>query len=203
MQGSRSAPLSWARLAALVMRLTQSLFDDDKVSLHCFVDDPVAVIKGTLAEPQEIVIAMVLVWEALYFKLAYKKRQYGKSVVWIGAELASTPEGILATVKDTIVEDIVADLVKFDGHNVISRKELRSFVGRANHAAGFLVAVRQFLHSIWGALSAPEIGPTNTVWTKQIAHALGWLNAFSVLVKWTQHATSRSRNIWVLVTDIR
>ena len=49
-QGSRGAPLSWARLAALVMRLTQALFDTRKVKLHCFVDDPIASIRGRLWE---------------------------------------------------------------------------------------------------------------------------------------------------------
>ena len=34
-QGSRGGPLSWARLAALVMRLTQALFDPSYVRLHC------------------------------------------------------------------------------------------------------------------------------------------------------------------------
>ena len=39
-QGSRGAPLTWARFAALVMRLTQSLFDDDELRTQRFVDDP-------------------------------------------------------------------------------------------------------------------------------------------------------------------
>ena len=74
-QGSRGAPLSWARLAALVMRLTQSLFDIDKVSLHCFVDDPIAAIKGSAKERRTAVAAIILVWESLNFELAYKKGQ--------------------------------------------------------------------------------------------------------------------------------
>ena len=51
-QGSRSAPLTWARLAAVIMRLTQSLFSGVPLRLQCFVDYPIAVLLGTLAEAE-------------------------------------------------------------------------------------------------------------------------------------------------------
>ena len=35
----------WARLAALIMRLTQALFDPEDVNLMCYVDDPIAVLR--------------------------------------------------------------------------------------------------------------------------------------------------------------
>ena len=58
-------------------------------------------------------------------------------------------------------------------------KAVRSFVGRANHAAGLLLVLRPFLHSIWGAIFGDNGGaPPNTIWRKQIAHALSWLQAF-------------------------
>ena len=119
-----------------------------------------------------------LVWEALNFTLAYRKGQFGPYVVWIGGELAFTKPGVTGQVKQSIVEDIVAALHKFRTENVHSCKELRSFVGRANHAAGLLVAVRPFLHALWGALSAHSTGPQNTVWAKQVNHAMSWLRAF-------------------------
>ena len=46
-QGSTNAPTSWARVAALVMRLTQGLFSPLEVLLMCYVDDPFAAMKGT------------------------------------------------------------------------------------------------------------------------------------------------------------
>lgn len=62
--------------------------------------------------------------------------------------------------------------------NVVSIKDLRSFVGRANHAAGLLVTIRPFLHAIWKAMSCSGTAPCNTIWTKQIEHALKWLRCF-------------------------
>jgi hypothetical protein len=82
-------------------------------------------------------------------------------------------------VKQDIIDDIVASLLKFSHTNVISKKELHSFVGRVNHAAGLLITVRRFLHACWAALYTTDSGaPPNTVWVKQIAHALSWLRAF-------------------------
>lgn len=178
-QGSRGAPLSWARLAALVMRLTQGLFDLDQVRLHCFVDDPIASLRGTKARRQVLATVMMLAWEAVGFNLAYKKGQLSSQVDWIGGNLQATAVGITARVKDSIVEDICRDLESFRGLNVLPIKQVRSFVGRANHAAGLLLMLRPFLHSIWGALYGDAGGaPPNTMWAKQIAHSLQWLDQF-------------------------
>ncbi len=63
-QGSRAAPLLWARLAALLMRLTQSLFKPSEVNLMCFVDDPIAALRGTVLERRTMVAVIILVREA-------------------------------------------------------------------------------------------------------------------------------------------
>ena len=62
-QGSRGAPLRWARLAALLMRLTQSLFDPDRLRLLGFVDDPIAGVTGTKLQGQLCVATSVLTWD--------------------------------------------------------------------------------------------------------------------------------------------
>ena len=160
------------------MRLTQSLFPDRRVSLHCFVDDPIASLRGSVIQWRLAVTTMILVWEALGFSLAYRKGQFGPAAVWNGGELAFTSTGVTGQIKQSIIADIVEALLKFRHENVHACKELRSFVGRANHAAGLLVAVRPFLHSLWGALSAQSSSPKNTVWAKQVAHAMSWLRAF-------------------------
>jgi hypothetical protein len=71
------------------MRLIQSLFEPDVVRLHCFVDDPIASIRGTPLNRKLAVATMILTWEALGFGLAYKKGQLGKSVTWIGVHYQS------------------------------------------------------------------------------------------------------------------
>jgi hypothetical protein len=111
-QGSRAAPLLWARLAALLMRLTQSLFTPSQVNLMCFVDDPIAALMGTELERRTAVAIIILVWEALDFKLAYHKGQLSKVVTWIGGTLTCEALGVRARVKEAIVEDVKSDLLR-------------------------------------------------------------------------------------------
>ena len=70
--------------SALIMRLTQSLFLPDEVNLMCYVDDSLAALRGTEDERMMNAAIMVLVWEALCFKLAFAKVQLSKTVTWIG-----------------------------------------------------------------------------------------------------------------------
>ena len=177
-QGSRSAPLNWARTAALVMRLTQSAIGKENARLHCFVDDPIASIRGCARDRRITVAMMVTIWEALGFKLAYRKGPLGKSVDWIGGHLEIKTDGIDASAKETIVQDISDAVHKFSQSNILSKKDVRSFVGRANHAAGLLVTLRPFLQSIWASLASDGCEVHNSIWRKQIQHSLSWLSAF-------------------------
>jgi hypothetical protein len=179
-QGSRAAPLLWARLAALVMRLTQSLFSPGDVNLMCFVDDPLAALRGTELERRTTVATIILVWESLDLKLAYHKGQLGKTVTWIGGTLACESNGVRASVKEAIVQDVRADLKRFLSLNVVSHKELHSLVGKLSHCAGLLITLRPFLQALWAALYAVPTAnaPPNTIWTKQIAPTLVWIAAF-------------------------
>jgi hypothetical protein len=178
-QGSRGAPLTWARFAALVMRLTQSLFDRNSLRLQCFVDDPIAAIKGSELRRKVVIAVITLVWEALGCQLAYAKGQRGNAADWIGGELdINIDEGILtAQVKKAIVVDITMMLEEFNTVNLIPLKKLESFIGKVNHAAGLLVTIRPFLQSLWAALYGPEGKVSGTVWVKQISHSLSWLRA--------------------------
>ena len=147
-QGSRGAPLTWARYAALLMRLTQSLVDEDSLRLQCFVDDPIAVVKGDVGQRRAIVAMIMLVWEALSCKLSYSKGQYGSTVSWIGGELRMGHGLLHAQVKQSIIEDIRMSLQEIGAQNVLSKKVLESLAGKINHAAGLLLTLRPFLQQL-------------------------------------------------------
>ena len=59
-QGSRSSPLCWARLAALLMRLTRSLFPHGVARSLCYVDDPLFLFAGTAAERKRMAATCIL-----------------------------------------------------------------------------------------------------------------------------------------------
>eukprot|EP00971_Amphidinium_carterae_P018917 372397-Amphidinium_carterae.1 len=78
--GSRLAPLIWARVAALLTRLTQSLFDLSWVRIETFVDDPIVVIRGTPTSIRHHVASVVLLWLAMGVPLALSKAQLATTV---------------------------------------------------------------------------------------------------------------------------
>ena len=159
------------------MRLTRSLFKPSELRLQCFVDDPLAAIKGTPLRRKTIIATITLVWEALNCKLAYQKGQTGPSVEWTGAEFAITPGVLIAKVKEAIITDIKMSLEAFSKINKIPLKDLRSFTGKVNHAAGLLVPIRPFLQTLWAALYQADNVRTRRVWKKCISQTLLWLQA--------------------------
>ena len=74
-QGSTNGPTLWARVIALVARLTQSLFLADEVRLMCYVDDPLAALSGSPERRRLLTATIILVWSALRFQLAFAKGQ--------------------------------------------------------------------------------------------------------------------------------
>ncbi len=100
-------------------------------------------------------------------------------VTWIGGTLSCESKGVRAKVKDAIVDDVRADLRRIRGQNLVTHKELHSLVGKLSHCAGLFIVLRPFLQPLWAALYAEESGaPRNTVWTKQIAPTLAWIDTF-------------------------
>ena len=88
-QGSRGAPFCWGYLFAFVARCTQSLFPASRLRLHVYVDDPLAVIRGTEKMRNRCVAIVILVWRAMGFGLSFAKCMRGQSVVWTGHQLTN------------------------------------------------------------------------------------------------------------------
>ena len=141
------------RLAALLSRLTQSLFDPRVLRRMCYVDDPLAALRGNSEERKLNAAIMVLTWSALGFKLAFPTGQLSTTVTWIGGTFTAEAEGVRVVVKESIIQDILDDLHRFSNLNVISVKELQPLLGKLNHAAGVLIILRPFMEPMWAALA--------------------------------------------------
>jgi len=66
-QGSTNGPTLWARVIALVARLTQSPFLPSEVRLMCYVDDPLAALSGTPERRRLVTATIILVGSVLGF----------------------------------------------------------------------------------------------------------------------------------------
>ena len=82
-QGSANGPNLWGRVAALIMRLSQALFHPTVLNLLCYVDDPVAAMRGTDEDRMVYAAMLILVWEAVGFGLSYHKGQLNDLATWI------------------------------------------------------------------------------------------------------------------------
>ena len=179
-QGSAVGPTLWGRLAALIMRLTQSLVDPHEARLVCYVYDPLAAIRGTDEERRAIAAMMMLVWCALGFKLAFAKGQLAKEVTWIGGTLIVEVHGVRVVAKQSIIDDIIDTLTRFVVLTLVPKRELHSIIGKFNHAAGLLIVMRPFLEPLWAALKAasPKDKPGLYLWIKQVQTELRWFHTF-------------------------
>ncbi|CAK0891828.1 unnamed protein product [Prorocentrum cordatum] len=185
-QGSVNAPLVCGRVAALVARLTQSMFWATEVRHHIYVDDPIIAARGLQQQRDRYFAIIILAWRTLGLKLAFKKAERGQEVDWIGAHLTckTLPEpAIEVTAKQDIVDEVRHMVTDMRSSNVAPIKDVQSLVGKANHIAGMIEAWRPFLQDMWSTIAAHKRGETSNaprqcIWTKQIAQALEWIHAF-------------------------
>ena len=78
-QGSTNGPQSFCRLAALVGRLTQSVFDSDVARLQVYIDDPILTMRGTEKQAKHNMTKAILVWRCCCLDLAFSHRSSRKS----------------------------------------------------------------------------------------------------------------------------
>jgi hypothetical protein len=116
---------------------------------------------------------------ALGFKLAFIKGQLGREITWIGGTLHIEALGVRAFVKQAIIDDIRYMIQQFLQVNLVSKKELHSFIGKVNHAAGLLIILRPFMDPLWAAWSSTSpVDRPGVIWMKQIRTELTWFDTF-------------------------
>ena len=179
-QGSRGAPLTWARFAALIARLTQSVTGVEETRISTYVDDPIVIAAGSHKQ-QRAYFAMVLgIWSALRIPVAFDKAVIGSPITWTSAVFSPSATSLTVSVKQSLVEETLQLLTEFITGNYIRKAKMRSCVGKAQHIASLVPMVRPFLSELYAALhSAPPAAHkrfgSEIVWTKQVRPALIWL----------------------------
>ena len=134
-QGSKNAPLTWGREAALVCRMGQSLFDSVEVWLRCYVDDPNTSVRGTRCHRNRCIALLVMLWRCVGLDLAFSKGARGTTVEWIGVMLTSHPDFVKVTLKQSYIDELRALISDAGKRNLVRLKELRSLAGKANRGA--------------------------------------------------------------------
>ena len=74
-QGSRGAPLLWARTVALLTRLTHAMHPCGKFRASVYVDDPLIVVSGTFKQRMRKLVKTAVALTCLGFDMAFNKTE--------------------------------------------------------------------------------------------------------------------------------
>ena len=188
-QGSRTAPLTFCALMSVAARLIQSvLLRDNLMSrasqdarMQVYMDDPWVLARGTRKQIDRIFALVLLLWSLLGFPVATHKAARGKEIKWIGMHIRLSSDSVSVLIPDDKTKDLEALALNFLRGNVVSRKELRSFIGKAMSIATILLTWKPFITQLNAALHgklSESNAPEGCVWTKQVSQPLKWILAF-------------------------
>jgi len=186
-QGSRSAPLTFAAIIALASRWVQSILSTsmhggmhtEEARLQTYVDDPIFSIRGDESRRARVAAIILVAWSIMGFPVAFHKATLSNNVVWIGIELTIQEDSIEAKVPESKVQELQSMMKEALGGNVLSKKTLRTMIGKAMSIASVLFCWRPFIQELYVALHAEEsMAPPGCVWVKQIRHTIIWLLTF-------------------------
>ena len=154
--------------------MTAGMLDETEARLNIYTDDPILAMYASEARRKTIMSTFILLWLLLGFGLAYHKGQRGTAVTWVGYDIVATPTQITASIKEEFMRELGTLTRDIGAKNVMSKKTLQSFAGKANHIANLLRAWRPFLDSLWAALycGRPSWAPKGMIWTRQVRHTL-------------------------------
>ena len=89
------------------------------------------------------------------------------------------PERVRVEVPKSKVLELRELIVGILSSNVVSRKSLRTLIGKTMSIASVIYTWRPFIHELYRALQATDThAPDRCVWVKQIQHSLNWILSF-------------------------
>ena len=154
-QGSRGAPLTWARVAALITRLTMSVLGPEQNRMSTYVDDPLISSVGTQKERHRHFALALMVWGALRLPLSLKKAKIGKEITWISGHFVPMEGGVIVQLKQELLDDILQMIQAMLQSNLLKIKDVRSLDGKLTHVASLISTSKKSLpyrplrHSIY------------------------------------------------------
>ena len=142
-QGSRAAPLTFAAIAAIGARWVQSLSDEFRMQMY--VDDPLTVLRGSWDRRRRLAATIVIAWSVMGFPIASHKAVLANTLVWIGMTLSIRPSSVHVEVPGPKVSELLALVEEASSCNVVSKKALRTLLGKSMAIASIVFTWRPFL----------------------------------------------------------
>eukprot|EP00971_Amphidinium_carterae_P349156 6490871-Amphidinium_carterae.1 len=174
--GVASGPLLWCRVAAWICRCSQGVVGD-KARLHCYVDDPLALLRGTSQQCRRMGASLLVLWSALGLGLATEKGAFGKTVEWIGCELTISKTGAALKIPESKRAELLSMCEEvLSAPQKVRTVEVRRLAGLSSWIAGLITQFKPFVAQLWAALAAEK---STALWRKQVETAVQWMTAFA------------------------
>ena len=148
------------------------------------MDDLIIHVRGDAVARRQMLVRTVAVWMGLGFRLAFDKAAHaamGTQITWTSGTIIIHDDCVIVSIKQTIVEEVTAEVKDFLSQNVIGKEALRSFLGRLVCISSFLFIWRPFVSMMWAPLyqsAACGNAPAGCIWLSQIRTPLYWIRAF-------------------------
>ena len=152
-QGSCNGPCIWGRMGAMAGGLGQSLFDLAELHLHIYVDDPLAILKGTFSRRCWLRAQLMIAWLAFGIPLSFGKADWGAQVVWIGVSFSISAWILMVSLKTEFLQELRGDIQQLRRLSVVSLEQLCSLAGRCSRVASLIKMWRPFLNELCAAIS--------------------------------------------------
>ncbi len=151
--GSASAPTIWGRYAAFAGRSTSAICNRLGIRMQMYVDDPVFVATGSLAQAVKGITVALLWFCILGLPLAWHKSDGGDTITWIGAHLSVSPGKLTVTIPEDKISDLLHNINLVLQSSIVHVRTLRTITGKLSFVAGLVPQLRPFLGPLW-AVSA-------------------------------------------------
>ena len=150
--GFKTAPLVWARLAALTSRILQCALDPVEAAHQTYLDDAIWALQGGLQRRNVILAFILYTLRALGFIVSMAKGARGREVTWCGVVFTHTQhDHILLGVSEKFLKDL-ASLLGGWRSGMAPIKELRRAAGKAAWLSGIFPRTRWATRMLYAAL---------------------------------------------------
>ena len=204
--GSNGGPLIWSRYAAALGRLGQSILRPKELPgrdgrlltirslLRIYLDDPIFVLIGPAPARRRELAAVLIVWAACGFSLAWQKGARGNFLNWIGVDYSIDLEAgtITLAVPEAAVREAVDLANTLLQRPMGSLRILRRLAGKGSWIFSISPRARWVIQRLWGTIAdATTRAASSTTPTtpgarqrrgmfarRQVEQALKWVVAY-------------------------
>jgi hypothetical protein len=121
--------------------------------VQIFVDDPAFTLWGPRKQRRRGLVAVLLLWSAIGFRVQWEDGEIGETVDWIGAQFKSSPQRVSVIVHEKFVKETLEEADAILASPMVPLKRLRRLTGKVTWAAGLTRKGRWVTNRLWSVIT--------------------------------------------------